>query len=121
MSFFSRGIVVALVATFLSVTNSLAVDQKFHNAPDSAKATKNPFEGQKAAVAVGKRLYGRNCLSCHGRNGQGSGNVPSLVDGKLESVPSGEVFWFITMTCSANGWSLTLRTENITFCPGSRR
>ena len=26
----------------------------------------------------------------------------------------------ITMTFSANAWSLTLRTEKITFCPGSR-
>jgi glucose/arabinose dehydrogenase len=80
-----------------------AVDTKFHNAPDSAKALQNPFEGQAAGIPEGKRLYGRNCLSCHGRTGQGKGNIPSLVDGKLESVTSGEVFWFITKGSKENG------------------
>jgi glucose/arabinose dehydrogenase len=73
-----------------------AVDTKFHNAPDSAKALKNPFEGQATAIAEGKRLYGRNCLSCHGITGRGKGNIPSLVDEKVKSANPGEVFWFIT-------------------------
>jgi len=80
-----------------------AVDTNFHNAPDSTKELKNPFEGQPQAVQTGKRLYARNCLSCHGRTGQGTGVIPSLVDGKLESVPSGEVFWFITKGSKKNG------------------
>ena len=40
--------------------------------------------------------------------GQGTGNVPSLVDGKLDGVTSGEVFWFITRGDMDNGmpsWS----------------
>jgi glucose/arabinose dehydrogenase len=72
------------------------VDTKFHNAPASAQAAKNPYEGDEAAIQAGKRLYARNCLSCHGRMGKGTGNIPSLVDGKLDSVTPGEVFWFIT-------------------------
>jgi glucose/arabinose dehydrogenase len=79
------------------------VDAKFHNAPASAQATKNPYAGQQAAAQAGKQLYARNCLSCHGRQGKGTGNVPSLVDGKLDSVPSGEVFWFITKGDKDNG------------------
>jgi glucose/arabinose dehydrogenase len=79
------------------------VDAKFHNAPASARATKNPYEGQPAAVLAGKKLYARNCLSCHGRTLKGTGNVPSLVDGKLDSVTSGEVFWFITRGDKDNG------------------
>src|SRR2546423_9017770 len=85
---------VLYVCLLLPITTLHAVDNKFHNAPDSAKTMKNPVEGQAAAVEAGKKLYGRNCLSCHGRNGKGSGNVPPLA-GKLDSVPSGEVFWFI--------------------------
>jgi hypothetical protein len=38
------------------------VDTKFHNAPASAQATKDPYEGQPAAVIAGKQLYARNCL-----------------------------------------------------------
>ncbi len=73
-----------------------AVDKNFHDAPDSAKATNNPYAGQPDAIDAGKTLYARNCLACHGKAGQGTGNVPSLVDGKLKGVAQGEIFWFIT-------------------------
>jgi len=96
-------IVWAVLLSFLSIPTLQAVDKNFHDAPDSAKATKNPYQGQAAAVTAGKTLYARNCLSCHGRAGQGTGNVPSLVDGKLEGVPEGEVFWFITKGDKDNG------------------
>jgi glucose/arabinose dehydrogenase/mono/diheme cytochrome c family protein len=79
------------------------VDTKFHNAPESAQKMKNPYEGQPSAATAGRQLYGRNCLSCHGRRGEGTGNVPSLVDGKLESATPGEVFWFITKGDKDNG------------------
>jgi glucose/arabinose dehydrogenase len=92
-------------AILLPVTLLLALDAdtKFHNAPASAQATKNPYEGQESAALAGKRLYARNCLSCHGKLGKGTGNVPSLVNGKLDSVTSGEVFWFITRGDKQNG------------------
>ena len=60
--------VVALLVFPISLLQ--AVDKAFHNAADSARAQKNPYEGQAAAVEAGKRLYGRNCLSCHGKTGQ---------------------------------------------------
>ncbi len=80
-----------------------SVDKNFHDAPDSVKDTKNPYEGQTAAVVAGRQLYARNCLSCHGKSAQGSGNVPSLIDGKLESATPGEVFWFVTKGDKDNG------------------
>ncbi len=93
------------VMILLPITPSFAadVDANFHNAPDSAQAMKNPFEGQDAAAQAGKSLYARNCASCHGPTGKGTGNIPSLVDGKLDSVKPGEVFWFITHGDKANG------------------
>ena len=92
----ARRIFPAVLLSLLFGSTSWAVDQQFHNAPDSAKAMKNPYAGQQAAADAGKTLYARNCLACHGKAGQGTGNVPSLVDGKLKGVPQGEVFWFIT-------------------------
>jgi glucose/arabinose dehydrogenase/cytochrome c5 len=75
----------------------------FKDVPASAKATKNPLAGQQSAIEAGKTLYARNCLSCHGKALQGTGNVPSLVDGKLKGVTAGEIFWFITKGSPDNG------------------
>jgi glucose/arabinose dehydrogenase len=95
---------IAAAAIFIFPIAALqAVDQNFHNAPDSAKQQKNPYQGKSAAAAAGKPLYAKNCLSCHGRTGKGTGNVPSLVDGKLKGVAAGEVFWFITQGSKDNG------------------
>ena len=30
-------------------------------------------------IDAGKRLYAKNCMSCHGTDRQGSGNFPSLI------------------------------------------
>jgi glucose/arabinose dehydrogenase len=82
---------------------AMAVNTPFHDAPASAKAQKNPFAGQQAAADAGKALYTRNCVACHGKTLQGTGNVPSLVDGKLKGVSAGEIFWFITKGDKDNG------------------
>lgn len=94
--------VVVLVSLF-SVLTLQAADNPFHGAPASAKATKNPLAGQQAAIDSGKTVYARNCLACHGRTLKGTGNVPSLVDGKLKGVTQGEIFWFVTKGDRENG------------------
>ncbi len=94
---------LAVLMCLISAAVLRADDSPFRDAPASAKAMKNPYAGQAAAVDAGKTLYARNCLSCHGKVLQGTGNVPSLVDGKLKGVTSGEVFWFITKGSTDNG------------------
>src|SRR6266436_1751147 len=103
-SFTSSSVIIA-AATMLPVASlfALDVDKKFHNAPESVQQLKNPYEGNDTAAQAGKPLYGKYCLSCHGKLGKGTGNVPSLVDGKLESIPPGEIFWFVTRGSKANG------------------
>jgi glucose/arabinose dehydrogenase len=86
----------AVVLCLLPVVIVKAADTPFHDAPAAAKAMKNPYDGQPSALDAGKTLYTRNCLACHGRGLQGTGNVPSLIDGKLKGITQGEVFWFIT-------------------------
>ncbi len=93
----------AVLVMLVSSIGLVADDKNFHDAPDSAKAQKNPVAGQAAAIDAGKTLYTRNCMTCHGKTGQGTGNVPSLVSGKLKSVPDGEIFWFITKGNTDNG------------------
>jgi glucose/arabinose dehydrogenase len=99
----SPAILAATILLPLLSLFALDVDTKFHNAPASARATKNPYEGDATAAQAGKRLYGLYCLSCHGKTGKGTGNVPPLVDSKLASARPGEVFWFITRGDKDNG------------------
>jgi glucose/arabinose dehydrogenase len=101
----SGGTRVAAGPVAVAVLAALGFSQtgSFHGAPDSAKQQKNPVAGQPAAIEAGKKLYGRNCLACHGKAGQGSGNVPPLAKGKLNAVSDGEVFWFITKGDKENG------------------
>ena len=97
---------IIALAFLLSASLLLAaqdVDAAFHNAPASARATKSPYKGQPAAAMAGRKLYASDCASCHGQTGKGTGNVPSLVDGKLQAVAPGEVFWFITKGDKDNG------------------
>jgi glucose/arabinose dehydrogenase len=126
-----RRMLPAIVVAVLPISMLHAVDRKFHNAPDAAKAQKNPYEGQPAAVEAGKRLYARNCLSCHGKTGQGKGNVPSLLDEKVEAASAGEIFWFITRGSKANGmpawaflparqrWQIVSYVESLESSPGA--
>ena len=78
-------------------------DAHYHNAPASAAQQKNPYAGQSTAAAAGAKLYAANCASCHGANGQGTGNIPALTAGPTQSAPDGEVFWFITKGSINNG------------------
>jgi glucose/arabinose dehydrogenase len=104
MRSFSISLTLVVSAILLLFSPLLAdVDKKFHDAPESAQKMKNPYEQKPAAIATGKQLYGRNCLSCHGKTGEGQGNVPSLIDGRLETATAGEVFWFVTKGDKDNG------------------
>ncbi len=94
--------------TFLVVSIALSLsmeaqDAHFHNAPASGAQEKNPYTGEHAAILEGAKLYTRNCGSCHGIGGRGTGNVPALSHGAVQSVSDGEVFWFITTGSVTNG------------------
>ncbi|MBZ5688847.1 MAG: PQQ-dependent sugar dehydrogenase [Acidobacteriia bacterium] len=94
---------LAVIVSVLPFLTLKAADNPFHGAPASAKTTKNPLAGQQAAIDAGKTVYARNCLACHGKTLKGTGNVPSLIDGKLKSVTEGEIFWFVTKGDKDNG------------------
>jgi glucose/arabinose dehydrogenase/cytochrome c553 len=88
-----------LSLVFLSV--SFAQTPSFHDAPAAVKAQRNPFEGQQADSI--RTDYHLRCAQCHGENGEGSGNIPSLATGKAQSASDGELFWYITKGDVNNG------------------
>jgi glucose/arabinose dehydrogenase/mono/diheme cytochrome c family protein len=91
---------VPLAILFL-ISGIHAQNRNFHNAPSSAKELKNPYDHQPPADA--KDLYHARCSPCHGENGEGTGNLPSLAKGRAETATDGEVFWYITKGDVNNG------------------
>ncbi len=83
------------------VSQAPAQSSNFHSAPESAKALKNPYQGQPTPHA--KALFHLRCARCHGENGEGSGNIPALKVEKIKEVTAGEIFWFITKGDVNNG------------------
>jgi mono/diheme cytochrome c family protein len=68
----------------------------FHRAPLEATQLVNPYANQPQAIQVGSELYRQHCAVCHGGNAAGSGSVPALAHGAVQTAAAGEVFWFIT-------------------------
>src|SRR5215469_1160680 len=86
---------------FLSGLLCAAQNPDFHGAPASARAQRNPYEGQHSASAG--PAYEKNCAQCHGANGEGTGNIPALAAGKAQAASDGELFWYITRGDANNG------------------
>jgi glucose/arabinose dehydrogenase len=89
-----------------------AQNTSFHGAPPSAKDLAPPSTADSAEH--GKPLYERYCASCHGSDGQGSGNVPSLTAATIKSTSPGELFWFISRGDPDNGmpsWAQLSETQ----------
>lgn len=91
------------IILMLLVPSLKAQDSKFHNAPSSAAAVKNPYAGQRQALEAGKRIYVSKCSSCHGEGGEGTGNIPALTKEPTQSAQVGEVFWYISRGDANNG------------------
>jgi mono/diheme cytochrome c family protein len=90
-----------LVLSLLVGVASLAQNPSFHNAPASAKTEKNPYQGQQ--TSSGQSVFQLRCAACHGPNGEGSGNIPSLASEKAQGASDGELFWYITRGDVNNG------------------
>src|SRR5438552_18027962 len=87
------------------------------------------LEMMYSARSFGQFLYTRFCIgealrflhemegsiSSQPEDGKGQTHPNSILSHRYQLCRSP-----INMTFSANAWSLTLRTEKITFCPGSR-
>ena len=97
--------VVALVSAILLilVARLIAQDAHFHNAPAETTRQKNPYAGQSEAVAEGSKLFATNCASCHGPNGQGTGNEVIRIPMHQSGRASGAYEDFVTGFVVDNG------------------
>jgi glucose/arabinose dehydrogenase/mono/diheme cytochrome c family protein len=103
----SRLLLVSLALLVLTASATVialeAQNAPFHNAPAGAQKLQNPYSGQGQATQAGKVAYGYTCATCHGANGEGTGNVPPLAHGAVQNAPEGAVFWYITRGDIGNG------------------
>lgn len=76
--------------------------------PALEASRKNPIEADDDSISKGKTLYGERCADCHGKTGNGRGDlalrlhykVPDFTKGTaLKSRSDGELFYFITKGC----------------------
>jgi mono/diheme cytochrome c family protein len=74
-------------------------------APESARSLVNPIPSSPEVLAEGRRLFEKNCLTCHGARGKGDGPASQFVKPTPADISSpevrnrmmdGELFWKIT-------------------------
>jgi mono/diheme cytochrome c family protein len=73
-------------------------------APASASAKKNPLAASEATFQTGKRIYGKECASCHGKKGVGDGpkagdltkEPGNFTTKEFASQSDGAIFWKMT-------------------------
>jgi mono/diheme cytochrome c family protein len=70
-------------------------------APARGSAKKNPVPANETSIALGKKIYERQCLACHGVKGKGDGPAAvrlakrpgNLSNPKLWEQSDGALFW----------------------------
>lgn len=94
---------VALAVATFCVAGVLMADE--WKAPAAADGKKNPAASDAASIAAGKKVWMKECASCHGNTGKGDGekskelakNPGDLSDAaKMGPQSDGALFWKIT-------------------------
>ena len=65
-------------------------------APQKARARKNPFEGDSREATAGGRLFEQHCAECHGPKAGGSMRGANLLRAEVQQAPPGTLFWILT-------------------------
>ncbi len=64
-------------------------------APGKAITRDNPYEGQDAAWRAGRKMFERECSSCHGKQGEGSEGKPALASREVADAKPGAIEWLL--------------------------
>jgi mono/diheme cytochrome c family protein len=95
------GIVVFGTSRVAAQRNDAAASMKstyaaLAEAPEKARAKKNPFQGDALAVAAGGKLFDQHCADCHGRKAGGTKKGPSLLREEVQQAKPGTLLWILT-------------------------
>jgi mono/diheme cytochrome c family protein len=98
-------IIIAAFAISLSLAQTDEIAQHTHKAstyaalaeaPQSARAQKNPFEGNPREATAGGKLFEQHCAECHGPKAGGTRYGPSLLRAEIQQATPGTLFWILT-------------------------
>lgn len=64
-------------------------------APQAARARKNPFEGSPREALAGGKLFEQHCAECHGPKAGGTRRGPSLLRAEVQQATPGALFWIL--------------------------
>lgn len=73
-------------------------------APASAKNLKSPLTSEQEKPELGRPLYEKTCLPCHGADGQAKSTEAltikpgptNIADHRMDSMTDGEIYWVVT-------------------------
>ncbi len=90
-----------LIAAVLAAVPYWAAQTLLEKAPPKAAAKVNPYQGQERARQAGRKLYSRECASCHGESGEGAGSGPPLT-AAAKAAP-GALYWVLRSGSARGG------------------
>ncbi len=71
--------------------------------PAAARTQQNPLPQNAANAAAGGSAYGLYCSSCHGEDGAGRRNRPSLRNDRVRGETDGEIHWILVNGSKGHG------------------
>jgi mono/diheme cytochrome c family protein len=83
-------------ATAAKPPNKASVYAELANAPEKARARRNPLESDPDAVAAGRILFEQHCSECHEDAAEGGKKGPNLRAEEVQGSPPGAIFWVLT-------------------------
>ena len=85
----------AILISCLAAACCIFASSPIQEAPEAVATKKNPLEGQPSAELAGRKLFQRECASCHGSDAQGTAWAPPLRQREVRSASPGALFWVL--------------------------
>ncbi len=100
----SSSILIGAAALFLAFTSMRVGNPEKWTAPADADKKVNPVASNEKSIAAGKDIFGKSCVSCHGKKGKGDGPKSAELDKPVSDFTKedfgkqtdGAIFWKIT-------------------------